>query len=157
MKLTDGLFHRVFDEVAAEYSDIQAEHLIVDIGMARLANAPQLFDVIVTPNLYGDILSDIAAEISGSVGLAGSANIGDHFAMFEAVHGSAPTIAGQNIANPSGLLLSAVSIVAIVYAARRFFDGDHRMRWPYAFVGSGIIVLLLIQSAIDVVSLATGA
>jgi len=112
MKLTDGLFHKVFDEIAAEFPDIQHEHMIVDIGMARLANAPHLFDVVVTPNLYGDIVSDIAAEISGSVGLAPSANIGEHFAMFEAIHGSAPTIAGQNIANPSGLLLSAVKMLA---------------------------------------------
>lgn len=112
MKLTDGLFHKVFDEIGEEYPDLQREHMIVDIGMARLANAPHLFDVVVTPNLYGDIVSDIAAEISGSVGLAPSANIGEHFAMFEAIHGSAPTIAGQNIANPSGLLLSAVKMLA---------------------------------------------
>lgn len=112
MKLTDGLFHKVFEEIAQEYPGIQAEHMIVDIGMARLANSPHLFDVVVTPNLYGDILSDIAAEVSGSVGLAPSANIGDGFAMFEAVHGSAPMIAGQNIANPSGLLLSAVKMLA---------------------------------------------
>ena len=112
MKLTDGLFHKVFDEIGAEYPDLQREHMIVDIGMARLANAPHLFDVVVTPNLYGDIVSDIAAEISGSVGLAPSANIGENFAMFEAIHGSAPTIAGQNTANPSGLLLSAVKMLA---------------------------------------------
>ncbi|HAJ36225.1 MAG TPA: NADP-dependent isocitrate dehydrogenase, partial [Chloroflexi bacterium] len=102
MKLTDGLFHRVFDEVAAEYPDIQAEHQIIDIGAARLADTPERFDVIVTLNLYGDIISDIAAQIAGSVGLAGSANIGNEAAMFEAVHGSAPDIAGQGIANPSG-------------------------------------------------------
>lgn len=112
MKLTDGLFHKVFDEVGEQYPEIEREHLIVDIGMARLANAPHLFDVVVCPNLYGDIVSDIAAEVSGSVGLAPSANIGDSFAMFEAIHGSAPTIAGQNIANPSGLLLSAVKMLA---------------------------------------------
>ena len=112
MKLTDGLFHKVFDEIGEEYPDLQREHMIVDIGMARLANAPHLFDVVVTPNLYGDIVSDIAAEISGSVGLAPSANIGDTFAMFEAIHGSAPTIAGENKANPSGLLLSAVKMLA---------------------------------------------
>jgi isocitrate dehydrogenase len=114
MKLTDGLFHRVFDEVAAEYPEIEREHMIVDIGMARLASAPQLFDVVVTPNLYGDIVSDIAAELAGSVGLAPSANIGERFAMFEAIHGSAPAIAGQGVANPSGLLLSAVKLLAHV-------------------------------------------
>lgn len=111
MKLTDGLFHKVFDEIAAEYPDIQNEMWIVDIGAAKLANTPELFDVLVMPNLYGDILSDVAAEIAGSVGLAGSANIGDQFAMFEAVHGSAPTLAGQNCANPSGLLLAAVMML----------------------------------------------
>ncbi len=112
MKLTDGLFHKVFDEIASEYPDIVTEHMIVDIGMARMAATPERFDVVVAPNLYGDILSDVAAEVSGSVGLAGSANIGDHGAMFEAVHGSAPDIAGQNIANPTGLLLSAVKMLA---------------------------------------------
>jgi isocitrate dehydrogenase len=111
MKLTDGLFHDVFKEIGAEYPEIKQESMIVDIGMARLANAPELFDVIVTTNLYGDILSDIAAEIAGSVGLSGSANIGEKFSMFEAIHGSAPDIAGQNIANPSGILLSAVTML----------------------------------------------
>ncbi|GIW77735.1 MAG: isocitrate dehydrogenase [Phycisphaerae bacterium] len=114
MKLTDGLFKKVFYEISAEYPDLKADSMIVDIGMARLANAPELFDVIVLPNLYGDILSDIAAELSGSVGLAPSANIGENYAMFEAIHGSAPDIAGQNIANPSGLLLSAVKMLAYI-------------------------------------------
>ena len=104
MKLTDGLFHKVFDEIAQEYSDIENEHWIVDIGAAKLADTPGQFDVVVMPNLYGDILSDVAAQIAGSVGLAGSANIGEHCAMFEAIHGSAPRRAGQNMANPSGLL-----------------------------------------------------
>ncbi len=111
MKMTDGLFHKVFDEVGAEYPEIKKEHYIVDIGAARLANTPEKFDVIVMPNLYGDILSDVAAEITGSVGLAGSANIGGDFAMFEAIHGSAPDIAGKDIANPSGLLLAAVQML----------------------------------------------
>jgi len=108
MKMTDGLFHKVFDEIAQEYPDIQTDHMIIDIGAARLATQPSRFDVIVTPNLYGDIISDIAAELTGSVGLAPSANIGNDCAMFEAIHGSAPDIAGQGIANPSGLLLAAV-------------------------------------------------
>ena len=90
MKMTDGLFHKVFDEIAAEYPDIQNEHWIVDIGAAKMADTPEAFDVIVMPNLYGDILSDVAAQIAGSVGLAGSANVGDQCAMFEAIHGSAP-------------------------------------------------------------------
>ena len=104
MKFTDGLFHKVFDEVGAEYPEFEKEHWIVDIGAAKLADTPEAFHVIVMPNLYGDILSDVSAQIAGSVGLAGSANIGDHCAMFEAIHGSAPRRAGQNLANPSGLL-----------------------------------------------------
>ena len=111
MKLTDGLFHKVFDEVAAEYPDIENEHWIVDIGAAKMADTPENFDVIVLPNLYGDVLSDVAAQIAGSVGLAGSANIGEHGAMFEAIHGSAPRRAGQNMANPSGLLLGGVMMM----------------------------------------------
>ena len=108
MKMTDGLFHKVFDEIGAEFADIEKEHWIVDIGAAKLADTPEVFDVIVMPNLYGDILSDVAAQIAGSVGLAGSANIGTGAAMFEAIHGSAPRRAGQNLANPSGLLLGGV-------------------------------------------------
>jgi isocitrate dehydrogenase len=111
MKMTDGLFHSVFDEIAREYPDIQNESWIVDIGSAKLADTPETFDVVVMPNLYGDILSDVAAQIAGSVGLAGSANIGDQCAMFEAIHGSAPRRAGQNLANPSGLLLGAVMML----------------------------------------------
>lgn len=111
MKLTDGLFHKVFNEIAVDYPDIENETWIVDIGSAKLADTPEAFDLIVLPNLYGDILSDVAAQVAGSVGLAGSANIGDHFAMFEAIHGSAPRRAGQNLANPSGLLLAAVMML----------------------------------------------
>lgn len=111
MKLSDGLFHKVFDEISKEYPDIEAEHWIVDIGMAKMADTPHQFDVIVMPNLYGDISSDIVAQIAGSVGLAGSANIGDQCAMFEAIHGSAPRRAGQGIANPSGLLHGAIMML----------------------------------------------
>ena len=111
MKQTDGLFHKVFDEIAAEYPEIANEHWIVDIGAAKLADTPEAFDVIVTPNLYGDVLSDIAAQITGSVGLAGSSNIGQECAMFEAIHGSAPDIAGQDVANPSGLIQAAVMML----------------------------------------------
>lgn len=111
MKISDGMFHDVFQEVAKEYPNIESEHWIVDIGMAKLAATPEQFDVIVVPNLYGDILSDIAAQITGSVGLAGSANIGPEYAMFEAIHGSAPRRAGQNLANPSGLLLASVQML----------------------------------------------
>ncbi|MGB1028082.1 MAG: NADP-dependent isocitrate dehydrogenase, partial [Rhodospirillaceae bacterium] len=111
MKLTDGLFHKVFDEIAPDYPEIETDHWIIDIGAARLADTPEMFDVIVTPNLYGDVISDIAAQITGSVGLAPSANIGEQCAMFEAIHGSAPPIAGQDIANPSGLLLAGVMMM----------------------------------------------
>jgi isocitrate dehydrogenase len=111
MKLTDGLFHKVFDEIAAEYPDVENEHWIVDIGAAKLADTPTAFDVIVMPNLYGDILSDVAAQIAGSVGLAGSANIGENIAMFEAIHGSAPRRANQNLANPTGLLMGAIMML----------------------------------------------
>ena len=111
MKLTDGLFHRVFREISEQYPEIESEHQIIDIGAARLAADPEQFDVIVTPNLYGDILSDIASNVAGSIGLAGSANIGKDVAMFEAVHGSAPDIAGKDVANPSGLLVAAVQML----------------------------------------------
>jgi len=108
MKQTDGLFHQIFDEIAPEYPEIENEHWIIDIGAAKMADTPEIFDVIVMPNLYGDVLSDVAAQIAGSVGLAGSANIGPECAMFEAIHGSAPRRAGQDMANPSGLLQGAV-------------------------------------------------
>lgn len=111
MKQTDGLFHQVFDEIAKEYPEIENEHWIIDIGAAKMADTPEAFDVIVMPNLYGDVLSDVAAQIAGSVGLAGSANIGDECAMFEAIHGSAPRRAGQNMANPSGLLQGAIMML----------------------------------------------
>jgi isocitrate dehydrogenase len=126
MKLTDGMFHKVFEEIGAEYPDIGKEHWIVDIGSAKLADTPQAFDVVVLPNLYGDILSDVVAQIAGSVGLAGSANIGAHYAMFEAIHGSAPRRAGQNVANPSGLLLAAVQMLVHIgqpEAAERVHNG----------------------------------
>ena len=114
MKMTDGAFHAAFEEVAQDYHDIKHDSYILDIGAAKLAVRPENFDVIVTTNLYGDIISDIAAELSGSVGLAGSANIGSEYAMFEAVHGSAPDIAGKNLANPSGLLNSAIGMLSYI-------------------------------------------
>ncbi|MBI1286200.1 MAG: NADP-dependent isocitrate dehydrogenase [Flavobacteriales bacterium] len=111
MKQTDGLFHKVFDEIAPEYPEIENEHWIVDIGAAKLSDTPENFDVIVMPNLYGDVLSDVAAQIAGSVGLAGSSNIGETCAMFEAIHGSAPRLAGQDAANPSGLIHGAIMML----------------------------------------------
>jgi isocitrate dehydrogenase len=111
LKISDGLFHRIFEEIGEEYPKIEKEHWIIDIGAAKLADTPEIFEVIVLPNLYGDILSDVAAQITGSVGLAGSANIGEKGAMFEAIHGSAPKRAGQNSANPSGLILASVMML----------------------------------------------
>ncbi|MGF1506633.1 MAG: NADP-dependent isocitrate dehydrogenase [Anaerolineae bacterium] len=118
MKLTDGMFHDMFNHIAGDYPDIETEHLIIDIGTARLASYPEQFEVVVVPNLYGDVLSDVSALLTGSVGLAGSANIGDSFAMFEAVHGSAPDIAGKGIANPSGLLLAGVLMLQYIGQAQ---------------------------------------
>ncbi len=111
MKMADGLFHKVFDEIGEEYPDIEQDHMIIDIGTAKVAAHPGMFDVVVLPNLYGDIVSDVAAEVTGSVGLGGSSNIGLDFGMFEAVHGSAPDIAGKGIANPSGLILGAIMML----------------------------------------------
>lgn len=136
MKLTDGLFHRVFEEIGHEYPDIAQDHQIIDIGTARLADTPERYDVVVTMNLYGDIISDVVAQLTGSVGLAGSANVGDQGALFEAIHGSAPDIAGQNVANPSGLLQAAVlmlvhlnqyEVAARIHNAwlRALEDGQH--------------------------------
>jgi isocitrate dehydrogenase len=127
MKMTDGLFHQVFNEVAAEYPNIKSDHYIIDIGTARLADTPEIFDVIVAPNLYGDIISDVAAQITGSVGLAGSANVGEQCAMFEAVHGSAPDIAGKNIANPSGLLLG--SVMMLIHIGQSDIAGKVHNAW----------------------------
>jgi isocitrate dehydrogenase len=112
LKLTDGTFHKIFKTIAKEYPDIESDHLLVDIGTAKIASKPEQFDVIVTNNLYGDIISDVTAEICGSVGLAGSANIGLNYGMFEAVHGSAPDIADKNIANPSGIINAAVMMLS---------------------------------------------
>ena len=114
MKQTDGLFHKVFNEVSKEYQSIDAEVMIVDIATAKLAERPEDFDVVVAPNLYGDIISDITAQISGSVGLCGTSNIGEDCAMFEAIHGSAPDIAGKGIANPSGLIQAAIQLLNFI-------------------------------------------
>lgn len=115
LKISDGLFHKVFDEIAKEYPSIENEHWIIDIGTAKAADTPEHFDVIVMPNLYGDIVSDVTAQITGSVGLVGTANIGQKGAMFEAIHGSAPRRAGQNAANPTGLLLASVLMLVHIH------------------------------------------
>jgi isocitrate dehydrogenase len=111
MKLTDGLFLQCFQEVAKEYPDLKADDVIVDDLAMKLVVRPQDFDVVVLTNLQGDIISDLCAGLVGGLGFAPSANIGDHIAIFEAVHGTAPDIAGKNIANPTALLLSGVSML----------------------------------------------
>ena len=111
MKLTDGLFLRTFREVAAEYPEITADDCIIDALCMKLVQKPEQFDVLVAPNLYGDIISDLCAGLVGGLGLAPGANIGQDVAIFEAVHGSAPDIAGQGIANPCALLLGAAQML----------------------------------------------
>ena len=111
MKLSDGLFLREVRKVAADYADVQLEELIVDATAALLIRQPDRFDVIVTTNMFGDILSDEAAELSGSLGLGGSINRGDAICVAQAQHGSAPDIAGQGKANPTSLILSAAMLL----------------------------------------------
>lgn len=106
MKLTDGLFLSCFREVAAEYPEIQADDVIIDALCMKLVQRPEQFDVLVAPNLYGDIISDLCAGLVGGLGFAPSANIGDKVRIYEAVHGSAPDIAGKNMANPSAILMA---------------------------------------------------
>ena len=106
MKLTDGLFLRTFREVAAEYPEITADDCIIDALCMKLVQKPEQFDVLVAPNLYGDIISDLCAGLVGGLGFAPSANIGDSTRIYEAVHGSAPDIAGQDKANPSAILMA---------------------------------------------------
>src|SRR5438309_5968777 len=111
MKLTDGLFLECFYEVAKEYPELKADDKIVDDLAMQLVVRPDQFDVVVMTNLQGDIISDLCAGLVGGLGFAPSANIGDHIAIFEAVHGTAPDIAGKNIANPTALLLSGISML----------------------------------------------
>jgi isocitrate dehydrogenase (NAD+) len=108
MKFTDGLFLSVFREVAADYPEIEARDVLVDALCMGLVQRPEEFDVLVLPNLYGDIVSDLMAGLVGGLGVVPGANIGLEAAVFEAVHGSAPDIADQNLANPTALLLSAL-------------------------------------------------
>jgi len=111
MKLTDGLFLEVFYEIAKEYPELKADDVIVDDLCMKLVSRPDLFDVVVLTNLQGDIVSDLCAGLVGGLGFAPSANIGDHISIFEAVHGTAPDIAGKNIANPTALLLSGIGML----------------------------------------------
>lgn len=111
LKSTSGLFLKVAREIAAEYPDIQSDEMIVDAVCMKLVMNPEQFDVIVTTNLFGDILSDLCAGLVGGLGMAPGANIGDNSAIFEAVHGSAPDIAGQNLANPTSVILAAIQML----------------------------------------------
>ncbi len=111
MKLTEGLFKRVFEELSTEYPEIQAEHLIIDNVAHQLAKNPAQFDVVVTTNLNGDIISDLASGLVGGLGFAASGNYGDTVAIFEAVHGSAPKYAGKDVINPTALILSSIMML----------------------------------------------
>ena len=111
MKLTDGLFLEVFYEIAKEYPELKSDDVIVDDLCMKLVSKPDLIDVVVLTNLQGDIVSDLCAGLVGGLGFAPSANIGDHISIFEAVHGTAPDIAGKNIANPTALLLSGIGML----------------------------------------------
>ncbi|HUX79013.1 MAG TPA: NADP-dependent isocitrate dehydrogenase [Alphaproteobacteria bacterium] len=111
LKLTEGLFKKTFEEVAKDYPDIEAQHIIIDNCAHQMVLHPESFDVIVTTNLQGDIISDLGSALVGGLGVAASANIGDEFSIFEAVHGSAPDIAGKNIVNPTALLFSAAMML----------------------------------------------
>jgi isocitrate dehydrogenase len=124
MKMTEGMLKRVFERIGPEYAEIAQSHLIVDNCAHQMVIAPEQFDVVVMTNMNGDILSDLAAGLVGGLGVAPSANIGDHAAMFEAVHGSAPQIAGKGLANPTALLLSAVMLLRHIgdFAAARAIE-----------------------------------
>src|SRR5690242_233835 len=138
VKLTDGLFLREVRNVAQEFPDVHLEELIVDATAALLIRSPERFDVIVTTNMFGDILSDEASELSGSLGLAGSVNAGDTVCVAQAQHGSAPDIAGQGVANPTSLILSAAMLLD--WRGRR--DGDDGLRRAAALIGAAVDTVL---------------
>ncbi len=130
MKLSDGLFLDCFRRVSREYPDIDADDKIVDNACMQLVMNPQQFDVLLLENLYGDIISDLAAGLVGGLGVTPGANLGDGVAVFEAVHGTAPDIAGKNLANPTALLLSAILMLKYIgerEAARRITEALHRV------------------------------
>jgi isocitrate dehydrogenase (NAD+) len=112
MKMSDGLFLKCCRTVAAEYPEIDYAELIVDNACMQLVMRPETFDLLVLPNLYGDIVSDLAAGLVGGLGIVPGANLGEHHAIFEAVHGSAPDIAGKGLANPTALMQSAALMLA---------------------------------------------
>lgn len=123
LKFTEGMMKRTFERVAEDYPDIEAEHLIVDNCAYQLVRSPESFDVLVTTNMNGDILSDLTSGLVGGLGIAASSNIGENVAMFEAVHGSAPDLAGQDKANPTALALSAVMMLRTIGE----FDAANRL------------------------------
>jgi isocitrate dehydrogenase (NAD+) len=130
MKLSDGLFLKCCREVAAEFTDIAYNELIVDNACMQLVMRPETFDVLVLPNLYGDIISDLTAGLVGGLGIVPGANIGDHHAIFEAVHGTAPDIAGKGLANPTALMQSAVLMLGHLGerdASARLQNAIHRV------------------------------
>ncbi|WP_455683444.1 isocitrate/isopropylmalate dehydrogenase family protein [Thomasclavelia sp.] len=130
MKYTDGLFLEAFRDVAKDYPDIEPQEVIVDNMCMQLVIRPETFDVLVAPNLYGDIVSDLCAGLVGGLGFAPSGNIGDEYRIYEAVHGSAPDIAGKGIANPSALLLA----FALMLEALGKLDDANKLRGALATV-----------------------
>ena len=134
MKMSDGLFLKCCREVAAQFPEIEYNELIVDNACMQLVMRPETFDLLVLPNLYGDIVSDLAAGLVGGLGIVPGANMGDHHAIFEAVHGTAPDIAGKGLANPTALMQSAVLMLAhlgerdassCITRFTAYADGDH--------------------------------
>ncbi len=117
MKFTDGLFQHVSEEVAKHYPDVESEHKLIDNMCMQLVQKPELYDVLVLPNLYGDIISDLCAGLVGGLGVAPGANIGEEYAVFEATHGSAPKYKGMNKVNPTALILSAVLMLRFINEA----------------------------------------
>ncbi|MEW2573999.1 isocitrate/isopropylmalate dehydrogenase family protein [Streptomyces sp. NPDC047070] len=138
VKLSDGLFLREVRKVAAEFPDVELEELIVDATAALLIRSPERFDVVVTTNMFGDILSDEASELSGSLGLGGSVNAGDTLCAAQAQHGSAPDIAGQGIANPTSLILSAAMLLD--WRGRR--DGNENLTLAAAVITQTVDTVL---------------
>ena len=139
VKLSDGLFLREVRTVAAEYPDVELEELIVDATAALLIRTPDRFDVVVTTNMFGDILSDEASELCGSLGLGGSINVGDTICVAQAQHGSAPDIAGKNLANPTSLILSAAMLLD--WRGRR--DGNAKL------VEAGVLIERAVERVLD--------
>ena len=138
VKLSDGLFLREVRRVAAEYPDVELEELIVDATAALLIRTPDRFDVVVTTNMFGDILSDEASELCGSLGLGGSINVGDTICVAQAQQGSAPDIAGKNLANPTSLILSAAMLLD--WRGRR--DGNAKL------VEAGVLIERAVEKVV---------